>query len=316
MLVNLMERATAHAERQAGAVSLGQLTKAGVSERTRRAWLRQERLAPTAAKRSVFRIPGAERGWRQDLWIAVLAGPKGTVASHLSAAAVRGLLPPPDVPHVSIRRSASGRFGGALVHRAAVAAADRCLFNRVPVTGVARTIVDCAVLLQQDALDGLVDAAIGRGLTSYPKIRGAWERAGPVRGAARLRSALEPYSAGAKPGSEKEAHLLRVIHRWGLPAPVTQHVIRDENGRFLAKVDIAWPDWRFGLEYYGDEFHTPRAWTRDDRRVAGIERLQWRIEESDRGDFRPSAMRLRKMLFAVLSGPTFEALQSARRSAA
>ena len=220
------------------------------------------------------------------------------------------------MPHVSVPRTASGRFGGALVHRAAVTAADRCVFNRVPVTGVARTIVDCAVLVDQDTLDGLVDAAIGRSLSSYQRIRAAWERAGPVRGAARLRIALAPYSKGAKPGSEKEAHLLRVIHRWGLPAPVTQHVIRDENGRFLARVDLAWPDWRFGLEYYGDEFHPPRAWARDDRRLAGIERLQWRIEESDRGDFRPSSTRLRKMLVEALTGPTFDALQQVRHTAA
>jgi len=194
-----------------------------------------------------------------------------------------------------------------MVHRAVVTAADRCWFDRKPVTGVARTIIDCAVLLDQEALDGLVDAAIGRGLTNYRKIRAAWERAGPVRGADRLKAALAPYTGGAEPGSEKEAHVLRVFSRWGLPAPVTQYKIRDENGRFLAKVDFAWPPWRFGLEYYGDEFHAPRAWARDDRRVAGIERMRWRIEESDRGDLRPSATRLRKMLLFVLLQPPLHA---------
>ena len=315
MLVNLWERAAAHAERQAGAVSLGQLARAGVSERTRRAWLRQERIAGTAA-RTVFRFPGAERGWRQDLWIALLAGPKGTVASHLSAAAVRGLLPPPDLPHVSVLRSASGKFRGARVHRATVTAPDRCHFNGMATTGVARTIVDCARLLDQATLDGLVDAAIGRGLTNYRKIMGSWRRAGSVQGAARLTAALAPYAGGADPGSEKEAHLLRILHGWGLPAPTTQYVIRDENGRFLGKVDFGWGPWRFGLEYHGDEFHPPRAWGRDGRRKAGIERMQWRIEVSDRGDFRPSATRLRKLLVELLTGPTFDAGTQVRDRAA
>ena len=280
-------------------MALKQLGRAGLSERQARAWVRHERLRRTAARR-VFTMPGTEPTWRQSLWVAILAGPKATVASHLSAAALRGLLPPPDVPHVTVPRTASGRFGGAVVHHATVEAADRCRFNRVPVTDVARTIIDCAVLLDQPTLDGLVDAAIGRNLTSYRKIRAAWERAGPVRAADRLKAALAPYTGGAEPRSEKEAHVLRVIHGWGLPPPVTQYVIRDENGRFLAKVDFAWPAWRFGLEYLGDEFHSPRTWKRDDRRLARIEAVAWRIEESDRFDLRPSSTRLRALLTDVL----------------
>jgi hypothetical protein len=250
-------------------------------------------------------MPGAEPTWQQALWVAILAGPKATVASHLSAAALRGLLPAPEVPHVTVPRAASGRFAGAVVHHATVASADRCRFNRVPVTGVARTIVDCAILVDQAALDGLVDAAIGRGLTTYRKIRAAWARAGPVRAADRLTAALAPYTGGAEPRSEKEAHIVRVFHHWGLAPPVTQYVIRDENGRFLAKVDFAWPAWRFGLEYKGDEFHPPRAWARDDRRLARIEAIAWRIEESDRFDLRPSATRLRALLTSVLGRPPF-----------
>lgn len=248
-------------------------------------------------------MPGAEPTWKQALWVALLAGPKATMASHLSAAALRGLLPPPDVPHVTVPRAASGRFGGAVVHHATVAPADRCRFNRVPATSVARTIVDCAVLLDQETLDKLVDAAIGRSLTSYRKIKAAWDRAGPVRAADRLTAALAPYTGGAEPRSEKEAHVLRVLHSWGLPPPVTQYVIRDKDGRFLAKVDFAWPDWRFGLEYKGDEFHPPRAWARDDCRLARIEAVAWRIEEADRFDLRPSSTRLRTLLTGVLGQP-------------
>ena len=307
MLVSLVDQVAAVAEGQEGAVSTKQLTKAGLSERQKRAWVRYERLRRTAA-RNVFAMPGAEPTWKQALWVALLAGPKATVASHLSAAALRGLLPPPEVPHVTVPRTASGRFGGAVVHHATVAPADRCWFNRVPTTTVARTIIDCAVLLDQATLDGLVDAAIGRGLTTYRKIKAAWTRAGPVRSADRLTAALAPYTGGAEPRSEKEAHVLRVLHTWGLPPPVTQYVIRDEDGRFLAKVDFAWPAWRFGLEYKGDEFHPPRAWARDDRRLARIEAIAWRIEESDRFDLRPSSTRLRTLLTSVLSEPPFSGL--------
>jgi hypothetical protein len=307
MLVSLVDQVAAVAEGQEGAVSTKQLAKAGLSERHARVWVRHERIRRTAA-RGVFTMPGAEPTWKQALWVALLAGPKATVASHLSAAALRGLLPSPDVPHVTVPRAASGRFGGAVVHHATVASADRCRFNGVATTSVARTIVDCAVLLDQETLDRLVDTAIGRNLTTYRKIKAAWTRAGPVRAADRLTAALAPYTGGAEPRSEKEAHVLRVLYTWGLPPPVTQYVIRDEDGRFLAKVDFAWPAWRFGLEYKGDEFHPPRAWARDDRRLARIEAIAWRIEESDRFDLRPSSTRLRTLLRGVLSQPPFPGL--------
>jgi len=296
----MLERVAAFAERQAGAVSLGQLTKAGLTERHARAWIRAERILPTAA-RAVFRMPGAEVTWRQDLWVAVLAGPSGTVVSHTSAAALRGLLSPPPAPHVTVPRGSSGRFAGAAIHHATVMSADRCRIERLPSTGLARAIVDCAALMDQEALDGLVDAALGRNLTSYRRVRAAWDRAGRIRGGRLLEVALEPFSGNVRLGSEKEALVLRRIHQWGLPAPVCQYEIRDVNGRFIARVDFAWPAWRFGLEYEGDEAHAPRRWGHDRRRLGAIENIGWRIEQADRGDMRPSSTRLPILLGGVLS---------------
>lgn len=295
----MLEQAAAFAERQRGAVSLGQLSKAGLTERHVKAWLRGERILRTKA-RAVFRMPGAEVTWRQDLWVAVLAGPSGTVVSHASAAALHGLLPPPPMPHVTVPRWSSGRFAGARVHHATVTAADRCRMQRLPATGVARTVLDCAAVLDQEALDAMVDAALGRNLTSYRRIRAAWDRAGKVRGGRGIEAAISPFAGSVRLGSEKEAHVLRLFHQWGLPAPVCQYEIRDENGRFLARVDFAWPAWRFGLEYLGDEPHAPRRWGRDDRRFRGLERVMWRIELADRGDVRPSSTRLRRLLIGVL----------------
>src|SRR5262245_29032480 len=131
MSENLLERVLHFAERQHSAVSLGQLSTAGLTDRHVRAWLRGERILRTDA-RTVFRLPGAEPDWRQALWVAVLAGPRRTVVSHASAAALRGLLPVPPVPHVTVPRGSSGRFGGAVVHHATVATADRCQVDRLP----------------------------------------------------------------------------------------------------------------------------------------------------------------------------------------
>jgi hypothetical protein len=204
---------------------------------------------------------------------------------------------------VTVGRTASGRFGGAKVHHATIESADRCVVADLPATTVARTLIDCAAQLGPSALNRLVDAAVGRSLVSPGRLRAAQRRAGPILGSARLSAALEPYTAGADPGSVAESHVLRLFSSWGLPAPETQYVIRDGRGRFVARVDFAWPRWRLALEYDGDEAHPPRAWAADDRRQERMEDLGWRVERADRGDLRPSATRLRTLLTSLLTEP-------------
>ena len=165
-------RAAAEAEKQEGAINLEQLTEAGLSLRSVRRRVRSKRLGVTDA-RSVYRLPGSPRTWRQDLWVAVLAGPPGALVSHTSAAAMYGLVDPPDPPHVTVGRTASGRKGGLIAHHGTVDWSDRCRLGGLPVARVGRTIVDCAALLDQGALNSLVDAAIGRGLTTLLRIQAA-----------------------------------------------------------------------------------------------------------------------------------------------
>ena len=290
------------AESQAGAVASRQLRGSGLTPKEVRGLVRRRVLRTTAA-RGVFRVAGAERTWRQDLWIALLAGPPGALASHQSAAALHGLLAAPAVPHVTVPRGTSGRFGGAVVHHAGVGAADWGQFDGIDATGVARTIVDCAAVLGQSGLNSLVDAAVGKGLCSYRRVTDAWHRAGRVTGGARLTAALAPYSGGAEPGSVKAAHVLRRICDWGLPMPICEHTVRDAHGGFVAKVDFIWLPWWLILEYDGDEHHGPRRWAIDDRVQAELEALGHRVERADRFDLRPSSTRLYDLLSRVLLRP-------------
>jgi hypothetical protein len=290
------------AERQAGAVNNRQLRASGLSAKEIKVLLRQGVLRATAA-RAVYRVAGAERNWKQDLWIALLAGPDGTLASHTSAAALRGILAPPAIPHVTVPRSANGSFGGAMIHHASVSAVDRGRYEGIEATSLGRTIVDCAGILGQKSLNGVVDAAFGKGLCSYETVMEAWGRAGRVRGGTLLKEGLAPYSAGAKPGSVKAAHVLRRIYDWGLPLPLCEYEIRDAHGGFVARVDFIWQPWWMILEYDGDEFHGPRRWGIDDRVQAEIEALGFRLERADRFDLRPSSTRLYNLLSQVLLQP-------------
>jgi hypothetical protein len=290
------------AELQAGAVANHQLRRIGMSGKDIKVRLRRGTLQATAA-RGVYRIAGSERSWRQDLWVALLAGPEGTLASHVSAVALRGLMAPPSFPQVTVPRGTSGRFGGAVVHYASVGAVDRVRVDGIEVTAVARTLVDCASVLNQKALNNLVDAAFGKHLCTYREVVAAWERAGRVRGGIRLEDALAPYSTGAEPGSVAAAQVLRRICEWGFPMPLCEYEVRNERGEWVATVDFIWPAWSFVLEYDGGEAHGPRRRRLDARRQAAVEATGLRVERTDRFDVRPSSTRLFDLLSAVLGQP-------------
>jgi hypothetical protein len=290
------------AEQQAGAVTNRQLRDGGMSAKDITVRLRRKSLRATPA-RGVYRVAGAERGWRQDLWIALLAGPEGSLASHVSAAALRGLITPPSIPQVTVPRRASGRFGGAVVHHAAVAEIDRGRCEGIPTTGIGRTLVDCAAVLPQKTLNEIVDVAFGKHLCGYQAAREAWERAGNVRGGPLLEAALAPYATGAEPGSVGAAHLLRRISEWGLPMPLCEYEVLDEHGQWIATVDFAWPAWWLVIEYDGEVAHGPRRRRLDARRQAEIERIGWRVERAKRFDARPSSTRLFDLLSPILARP-------------
>ena len=290
------------AEVQAGAVTNGQLRDGGMSAKDIKVRLGRGTLRTTPA-RGVYRVAGAERNWRQDLWIALLAGPDGTLASHVSAAALRGLIAPPSIPQVTVPRRASGRFGGAVVHHATVPDVDRSRFEGIPTTSVSRTLVDCAAVLPQKTLNEIVDVAFGKHLCGYQATIDVRARAGNVRGGVLLDAALAPYATGAEPGSVGAAHMLRKICDWGLPMPLCEYEIRDEHGQWIATVDFAWPAWWLVLEYDGGPAHGPRRRPLDARRQKAIETTGWRVERANRFDARPSSTRLLDLLKAILTQP-------------
>ena len=301
------------AELQAGVVTRRQLRGIWMTAKDVKVRLRRGSLQATSA-RGVYRIAGSERTWRQDLWVGILAGAQGTIASHLSAAALHALLAPPSIPHVSVPRATSGRFGGAVVHYATVTGDDRMQRDGIETTSVGRTLIDCASVLNQKPLNDLVDAALGKHLCAYRQVMAAWDRAGDVRGSARLDAALAPYSTGAEPGSVAAARVLRRIFEWGFPMPLCEYDIRDEHGGWIATVDFVWPAWWFVLEYDGEASHGPRRRRLDARRQADLERVGYRVERTDRFDARPSSTRLFDLLSAVLGPP--RSVRPKKRSAA
>jgi hypothetical protein len=259
------------------------------------------------AVRGVYVMAGAPETWEQHVMVACLAGPDGTAASHLTAAALLGLGNPPPVPHVTVPKSASGRFGNALVHhhRTPLDPRDLRLVGPLPCTAPARTLVDCAELLSYDALCELLDTALCRELADPAAVRAALGRATQAqgrKGMGLIERALEVWESGPRPGSPAEMRLLRLLVRWGFPTPERQIEVRDGRGRLLGRVDLGWRDLKVGFEYDGAEFHGPRRSEHDARRQQAIEELGWRLERVRKADVRPPARALRSRVDALFQG--------------
>lgn len=70
---------------------------------------------------------------------------------------------------------------------------------------------------------------------------------------------------------------MRLLLKAKLPLPSSQYKIRGE-GRFLARVDFAYPDARLAIEVDGYRWHSGRQrWQRDLARRNVLTTLGWRV---------------------------------------
>ena len=280
---------------QHGLITYRQALEVGLSPAAVRTRADTGRWARVA--RGVYRIGGAPVTWQQRAMAAHLGAPPGNVTSHLTAGALADLdLVPPPLPYLTVERGRSLRWPGAVVHSARLPPAEVTVFQGVPATTVARTLIDCATLLGPHRLQKLVDEALHQRLADPAQIDAAWDlaRRAPGRaGEVRLRSALEPWAGPIRPGSPAEVRLQRQLAAWGLPAPELQIPVRDQGGRVLGLVDVGWRRVQIGIEYDSAEFHGPRRWRHDEERHRAIERQGWVLLRADKLDLQPGASRLR-----------------------
>jgi hypothetical protein len=131
----------------------------------------------------------------------------------------------------------------------------------------------------------------------------AIDRAGlaPGRaGSARLRAALEVWTPGIAPGSPAEVRLLRRIVDWGFPRPALQVEVRDDAGRFVARLDGGWPELLVGYEYDSRTHHGPRRFEHHEARYAALAGLGWAVRAVESSDLFPGEVGFRNWLRAAL----------------
>jgi len=148
------------------------------------------------------------------------------------------------------RAGPRSRPGLTIVHSARLRG-DIDLVDGVPVTTAARTAFDLA--RRSPFVEAVIacDALLNVAPRDRPELeRMVRDRVWP--GTARLPEVLEAIDPRSESPMETRVRLILVGD--GLPPPVSQYDVFDEYGRWVGRVDLAYPVKKLGIEYEGAPF--------------------------------------------------------------
>jgi very-short-patch-repair endonuclease len=186
-----------------------------------------------------------------------------------------------DVVEITVPHARQPRLSGVLVHRSLdLVPAATTIRRSITVTNPLRTLVDLGAVLPGNLLEDALDRALVRRLVSLRAVEAALQQvARPGRnGVGVLRRVLDDRALGdAPPDGLLEPRMARLLRAAELPPAVFQHTVRDA-GRFVGRVDFAYPDLRFAIEVDGYGSHaTPEALQHDLDRGNALADAGWEL---------------------------------------
>jgi hypothetical protein len=278
---------------QHGVFARWQLTGRGIADDAIKTRVRSGRWVRHAP--GVYGLPSHPPTFVQRLWIGWLGSGPGAIVSHEAAAELHRM---PSVQRgqvvLTIPHSSFQRIPAATVHQISdIEQEHRTSMVGLPVTTVARTIVDLAAVVHPARLMHIVEDAKHANLVEYPEVgeclRSVARRGKPgVRALTRVLDSLTQTSGKAMSVLERE--LLALMYRAGLPPPVVQMPF---PGRQLPAscVDVAYPEAKLVIEADGRAWHS---------RIADIKRDRERDAEAARNGWQT----LRLLYEHIVDDPT------------
>jgi very-short-patch-repair endonuclease/predicted transcriptional regulator of viral defense system len=260
------------AARQHGVIGLSQLVGAGLS--SKQVSYRVQRRRLHRIYRGVYAV-GHTVLSREAHWMAaVLACGDGAALSHRDAAALYALRPSAatriDVTIDS--RNGRSRRRRIRLHRSPLPAEEVTVVDGIPVTTVARTLLDLAAVVQMDALKRAIKQAERLRLFDLTDVRAVLHRNEGRPGARRLAAALTAHEEPAFTRSDLEDLMLALSRRHGLPKPLVNATVSGYE------VDFLWASERLVVETDGREDHLTRHAFEEDRvRDARLTSLGYRV---------------------------------------
>jgi hypothetical protein len=260
------------AERQYGVVARPQLLRLGLGRGAIEYRLKVRRLhllygGVYAVGHRVISIQGRRMA-------AVLACGEGAVLSHRHAAALLELRPTSRAL-VDVTTPARSRRGhrGIAIHRVRhLHREDRAIRDGIPVTSVARTMLDYAEVARLWELRRLVETAEKRRVFDLRAVERLFERSRGRRGLKPLAQVIESYRDPPITANDFERDFLDLCDRAGLPRPQMNVIVEGFS------VDAVWREQRLVVELDSRTHHmTTTAFEEDRVRDATLQLAGYRV---------------------------------------
>jgi Transcriptional regulator, AbiEi antitoxin len=241
-----------------GVVTRAQLLAVGISDEEIEHRLRTGALI--REYRGVYRVGHRAPSVEASYMAAVRACGEGAVLSGRAAGhllkLLKGAAPPPEVTAPTERRVKGVRTRRA---RGGVDPREATTWRGIPVTTVARTLVDLAAVFSEEQLARACHEAGVLHHTTPAQVEAVLARRPNSPGAKKLRRVLRGDVHATL--SKLENRFLEILREQGLPLPQTN---RPAGGR---RVDCRWPELRLTVELDSYRYHSSRhAWEQDHRR--------------------------------------------------
>ena len=128
--------------------------------------------------------------------------------------------------------------------------------DSVATSGVASTLARLGAVVPQPQVEQALDDALRRGysLKWIEQTAERLHRPGPSGTGILLQLLRDPRRLGTTPDSIFERMTARILNAADLPPPTLQHPVRLPNGQ-SARIDIAWPSVKGGVECHSRKYH-------------------------------------------------------------
>jgi very-short-patch-repair endonuclease len=233
-------------------------------------------------ERGLYGLPGVLRDARTLIHAAVLANTVPVVASHRSAAFLFELPGFGGRPlEVTSWLGRGTRRAGITVHETNhLPPTHRGVVDGIPVTSVARTLLDLSAVVRRERLERVLDTALARRRVTVPALQRVLVEC-TARGRRRtqhFRAVLAPrLGAYVPPESELEARFVELLRGHGLPSAERQVDLGDPD-QWIGRVDFRFPGTNLVVEVDGAEHHRSLSDRRNDhRRQAALEAAGFRV---------------------------------------
>jgi predicted transcriptional regulator of viral defense system len=244
------------AGRHHGIVKRRQVREAGLSRREIDRRIEAGWLVPQ--HEGVYAVGHTALTYHSHLIAAVYACGEDALASHRSAGKLWGILRGTQRIEVTGPRSRVPKNGFTLHRSRLIHDEDRATIDNIPVTSLARTLVDLADVLSEERLADAVNEAELRQIFDLKPVERVLERLSGRNGRHKLNRVLAAYRPVQPVTRSKGERLVyRICEQHGLPRP------RVNTWVHSGEVDFYWPKAGLVLEFDGGVHKTTRAFYED-----------------------------------------------------